>query len=237
MNGRTTTSDSDTRKGLEAAEARGNAMFDAIERAGLVRPGISEKELDDQIYILAKRDFGVNIHWHKRVVRTGVNTVCIYSDDPPNRIIAPDDTIYLDLGPVFASDNLQWEADLGRSYALGNDTNKKRLVTDLPRLFDLGKAHFEASPNITGAELYAFTCAAARDAGWEYGGPSAGHIVGEFPHSKLVPGDDRNVHRIAPRNTRRMRDPDDAGHARFWILEIHLVDKARTFGGFYERLL
>jgi hypothetical protein len=229
--------DTERRDALETAEARGNAMFDAIERAGLIAPGKTEKELDDAIYILAKRDFGVNIHWHKRVVRTGVNTVCIYADDPPNRTIAPDDTVYLDLGPVFASDNLQWEADLGRSYALGNDAEKSRLVADLPRLFDLGKAHFEATADITGAALYTFMQRAAREAGWEYGGPSAGHIVGEFPHAKLVPGDDRALHRIAPNNPKRMRDPDDNGRERFWILEIHLVDKARTFGGFYERLL
>ena len=222
--------------GLESAEARGNAMFDAIERAGLVRPGISEKELDDQIYILAKRDFGVDIHWHKRVVRTGVNTVCIYADDPPNRIIAPDDIVYLDLGPVFASDGLQWEADLGRSYALGDDAEKKRLVADLPRIFEIVKTHYYASPDITGAELYAFAQNAAADAGWIFGGTIAGHIVGEFPHAQRVPGD-RDLHRIAPANPKRMRDPDDNGNERFWILEIHLVDKARSFGGFYERLL
>jgi len=34
-----------------------------------------------------------------------------------------------------------------------------------------------------------------------------------------------------------MRAPDHLGRERHWILEIHLVDPARTFGGFYERLL
>jgi hypothetical protein len=24
---------------------------------------------------------------------------------------------------------------------------------------------------------------------------------------------------------------------KYWIIEVHLVDPARTFGGFYERLL
>jgi hypothetical protein len=234
MNRRAVTTD--IRKSLEAAEAKGNAMFDAVERAGLVRAGISEKELDDEIYILAKRDFGVNIHWHKRVVRAGVNTLCTYYDDPAVRMIAPDDIVYLDFGPVFASDNLQWEADLGRSYALGDDPEKKRLVADLPRIFEIVKAHYYATPDITGAELYAFAQKAAADAGWIFGGTIAGHIVGEFPHAQRVPGD-RALHRIAPANPKRMRDPDDNGHERFWILEIHLVDKARTFGGFYERLL
>jgi Xaa-Pro dipeptidase len=34
-----------------------------------------------------------------------------------------------------------------------------------------------------------------------------------------------------------MREPDHLGRERHWILEIHLVDRARTFGGFYEQLL
>ncbi|HEY5336869.1 MAG TPA: M24 family metallopeptidase [Rhizomicrobium sp.] len=228
--------DSTIRTGLEAAEARGMAMFDAIERAGLLTSGKTEKQLDDEIYILAKRDFGVNIHWHKRVVRVGANTVCIFSDNPPIQTIQPDDTVYLDLGPVFATGNDQWEADIGRSYALGDDPEKKRLVADLPRLFDVAKAHYEASPDITGAQLYAFAQKVATEAGWIFGGTIAGHIVGEFPHAQRVPGD-KELHRIAPRNTQRMRDPDDNGRARHWILEIHLVNPTRRWGGFYERLL
>ncbi len=229
-------SDPDIRAGLEAAEARGMAMFDAIERAGLIRAGKTEKELDDEIFILAKKDFGVNRHWHKRVVRVGANTVCTFSDSPPIRTIQPDDTVYLDLGPVFASGNDQWEADIGRSYALGDDAEKKKLVADLARLFDVVKAQYESSPEITGAQLYAFAQKAAKEAGWIFGGTIAGHIVGEFPHAQLVPGD-KEFHRIAPRNTRRMRDPDDYGRARNWILEIHLVNPTRSWGGFYERLL
>ena len=221
-----------TRKSLLDAEARGMALFDAIERAGFVAPGRSEREIDADIYTLAERDFGVKVHWHKRVVRAGPNTICTFYDDPPVRVVGPDDTVYLDLGPVFA----EWEADIGRSYALGNDPDKKRLVADLPRLFDLVKSHYEASPNITGAELYAFAQKVATDAGWLFGGTIAGHIVGEFPHAQRIPGD-RDLHRIAPANSRRMRDPDANGDERHWILEIHLVDKARTFGGFYERLL
>jgi len=223
---------SDRRHKLEAAEARGMAMFDAIERAGIVRPGVSERDVDAEIFALAARDFGVKVHWHKRVVRAGANTVCTISDNPPLRTIAPQDTVYLDLGPVFA----EWEADIGRTYALGDDPDKKRLVEDLPRLFDLVKAHFASMPDITGAQLYAFAQKAAADAGWLFGGTIAGHIVGEFPHAQRIPGN-RLHHRIAPGNTKRMRDPDGNGSERHWILEIHLVDEARAYGGFYERLM
>jgi Xaa-Pro aminopeptidase len=207
-------------------------MFDAIESTGLIAPGKTEAKLDAEIFELAKRDFGVTIHWHKRVVRTGLNALTTYYDDPPLRTLGPDDIVYLDFGPVFA----EWEADMGRSYALGTDPDKKRLIADLPRVFEIVKAHYRASPDITGAGLYAFAQRAAHDAGWEFGGKIAGHIVGEFPHAQLVPGD-RDRHRIAPANPKRMRDPDSNGRERFWILEIHLVDGAGQFGGFYERLL
>ncbi len=223
---------SERRRNLEAAEARGMAMLDAIERAGLVAAGRSETEIDADIYALAERDFGVTVNWHKRIVRAGPNTVCTFHEKPPVRVVAQDDTVYLDLGPVFE----EWEADLGRSYALGDDPGKKRLVGDLPRLFDAVKAHYQASPDITGAELYAFAQRAADAAGWVFGGRIAGHIVGEFPHIRRVPGAPE-LHRIAPGNDMRMRDPDANGCERHWILEIHLVDKARSFGGFYERLL
>jgi hypothetical protein len=235
MKARSETSDAAIRAGLEAAEARGNAMFDAIERAGIIVPGKTEKELDDEIFIFAKKDFDVTIHWHKRIVRAGANTVAIYSEDPPLRTVAPDDTVFLDLGPVFASSNTQWEADLGRSYALGGDAEKERLVADLPRLFDVVKAHYDSMPDITGEQLYAYAQKVADDAGWIFGGTIAGHIVGEFPHAQLIPG--RAEHRIEKGNAKRMRDPDADGHARNWILEIHLVDKTKSWGGFYERLL
>jgi len=34
-----------------------------------------------------------------------------------------------------------------------------------------------------------------------------------------------------------MRRRDKAGRACHWILEFHLSDQARQFGGFYEQLL
>ena len=235
MNRRTITTDSDIRKGLVAAEERGNAMFDAVEAAGIIRAGRTEKEIEEDIYILAKKDFGVDVHWHKRLVRTGIYTVCVYAEDPQSRMVEPEDTVFLDLGPVFASANAKWEADLGRSYALGNDPEKKRLVADLARLFEVVKAHYEATPDITGEQLYAYAQNVANEAGWIFGGAIAGHIVGEFPHAQLIPG--REEHRITKGNAKRMRDPDAEGHARNWILEIHLVDKTKSWGGFYERLL
>ena len=195
-------------------------------------PGRSETEVDRDIYLLAEAQFGVKQHWHKRIVRTGPNTVRVSSANPPVRTIAEDTTVFLDLGPVFG----EWEADVGRTYVMGNDPEKHRLCRDLPRIFDLLKQYFDGHEDMTGAELYAYAQRCAQASGWLFGGAIAGHIVGQISRTRVSLAD-KNLYRIGPANRRRMRDPDSRGNARRWIVEVHLVDRSRTFGGFYERLL
>ncbi|MBV9541631.1 MAG: aminopeptidase P family protein [Alphaproteobacteria bacterium] len=224
--------ETERRAGLEAAEAKGMALFDMVEAEQILRPGRSELEVDHDIYDLARAKFGVLRHWHKRIVRAGPNTICVYADSPPDRVIGDNDTVYLDFGPVFG----EWQADIGRSYALGDDPEKKRLVADLPRIFDVVQAHYRATSDITGEQLYRFAQRQAFEAGWLFGGSIAGHIIlGEY--SMPRPTGDAGRNYIAPGNRERMRLPDTLGRARHWILEIHLTDRDKTYGGFYERLL
>lgn len=221
----------DRRAQLHAAEGKALALLDMIEARGLIAAGRTEREVEQDIYALALGEFGVEKHWHKRIVRAGANGIAIAGDNPPVLTIADDDLVYLDLGPVFDA----WEADVGRSYVVGGDPDKHRLVADLSTQFDKVKARFDGDPDVTGADLYAFACDSAAAAGWRFGGKIAGHIVGEFPHAHL-PGE-KDFYRINPANTGRLRDPDPLGQDRFWILEIHLVDPAGRYGGFYERLM
>lgn len=216
---------------LVAAERKALALLDAIEAAGLIAPGRTELEVERDIFTLAARDFGVTEHWHDRVVRAGINTLCVAGEAAPDRAIGEDDIVFLDLGPVFG----EWEADVGRSYAVGGDPAKHALCADLPTMFDAVKARFDADPDITGATLYAAAHEEAERRGWLFGGRIAGHLVGEYPYARS-PGD-KNLRRISPGNMTRMRDPDESGRPRHWILEIHLVSRDRGFGGFYERLL
>ncbi|HLI65555.1 MAG TPA: M24 family metallopeptidase [Caulobacteraceae bacterium] len=227
----TALADDDRRAALLQAQAKALSLFEAIEAGGLIAAGRTEREVGDAIYALAQERFGVAQHWHNRVVRAGPNTLTGFFDMPDDRTIAADDNVYIDLGPVFED----WEADIGRTYALGEDPERRRLVADLPRVFERVQAHYHATPAITGAELYAFAQAEAAAAGWLFGGVIAGHLVGEFPH-RPWPIERKEVV-IAPVNTEPMRKPDHLGRPRHWILEIHLVDQARTFGGFYEQLL
>jgi Xaa-Pro dipeptidase len=216
---------------LLAAEGRAEELLAAIEAGQLVRPGRTETEVDKDIYDLAEQSFGVKQHWHKRIVRAGPNTVRIFAENPPVRAIEAQDTVFLDLGPVFD----EWEADVGRTYVMGDDPEKHRLCQDLPKVFDRLKAYFDTHPDVTGAELYGYAQRCAEEAGWLFGGAIAGHIVGEFPHAQ-IPGD-KDLYRVSPANPERMRAPDALGQTKFWILEVHLVDRTRSWGGFYERVL
>jgi Xaa-Pro aminopeptidase len=217
-------------RSLLDAQRKAAALFAEIER-GLLRPGITESRLSRDIHELAARKFGVAEHWHKRVIRAGANTLRPYNEDPPDLTIREDDILFVDLGPVFAA----WEADFGRTYVLGRDPRKHALRDALAPVFNAAKAHFRSHPEITGEALYETACRLAAEAGWEFGGTIAGHLVGEFPHERIQ-GD-----RITLYITRGNREPlsrlDPSGRKRHWILEIHLVDRARQIGGFLEELL
>lgn len=224
-------SDDDRWASLVGSEARGMALLGAIEAAGIVRPGRTESEIERDIFAIAARDFGVTAHWHDRVVRAGINTLCVAGQPAPDRTVETDDIVFLDLGPVFGD----WEADVGRSYAIGGDPERNRLVDDLSIVFDAVTARFQADADMTGAGLFAAAVEEAAARGWRFGGKIAGHLVGRYPFARSPAGKDGG--RASPANGERMRDPDPKGQRRHWILEIHLVAPDGSFGGFYERLL
>ncbi|MBP2367011.1 M24 family metallopeptidase [Pseudonocardia parietis] len=224
--------DEDTRaRHLVEAERNAIALFDEATRRGLIAPGATEGAVSDRVRDLGAELFGTDRHWHKRIVRAGENTLAPYRENPPDRVIDRDDIVFVDLGPIFA----EWEADVGRTFVLGDDPVKLRLRDDLPRIWEAGWAHFEANPDISGAELYAHVVGLAEAAGWAFGGPHSGHLVGEFPH-EFVDGE-RIESYIAPGSDHPMRRLDPSGRRCHWILEIHLVDRERRIGGFFEQLL
>lgn len=212
------------------AQAKAIALFEEIGRS-LIRPGVTEKDLSNEIHQLAFERFGVTNHWHKRVIRSGPNTLMPYAENPPDRTVEADDILFVDLGPVFEA----WEADFGRTFVLGDDATKLRLRDSLDPVWLAAKAHYQSNPDMTGEELYNFACKLAKEAGWEFGGQIAGHIVGSFPHER-IPRDRISLY-ITSGNKEPMSRLDASGHKRHWILEIHLVDRALQIGAFQEQLL
>jgi len=102
-------------------------LFKAIEESDLIVAGKSEEQLTADVCDLALKRFGIEKHWHKKIVRSGKNTLAIYPDNPPNRIIDKEDILFIDLGPIVEG----YEADIGRTYVLGQDPRKMRLKDDV----------------------------------------------------------------------------------------------------------
>jgi Xaa-Pro dipeptidase len=227
----TTYTKSETDKGLLEAQAKAEHLFRETEQRGLIRIGVTERELSDQVYQLAQELFGIRKYWHKRIVRAGVNTLCPYRENPPDLKIQSEDLVFFDFGPVFE----EWEADFGRTYLLGNDVRKRKMIDDLEIVFEESKLHFRESPEITGRELFEDVVERSERHGWKYGGPHAGHLLGIFPHEIRLGECGENY--ICTDNNKRMRDPDINGEPRHWILEVHLVDVNLKYGAFYEQLL
>ena len=216
---------------LLEAQTHAEALFHEVEARGLIRPGITESGLNAEIYALAQELYGIKTYWHKRIVRAGKNTLLPYADNPPDHTIGEDDILFLDLGPVFQ----QWEADFGRTFVLGSDPLKLKMREDIKSAFVDGKQYFKDHSNITSREFFHYVESLAAKYNWEFGGPIAGHLIGQFPHKRIA--DDKVTLYVHPKSNLAMHSLDAEGRRRHWILEIHFVDKEKEIGGFYEELL
>ncbi|HXO75241.1 MAG TPA: M24 family metallopeptidase [Puia sp.] len=231
---------------LIEAEEKAAQLFQTAEDRGLIRAGRTERQLNEDVFALAKELFGIEKYWHKRIIRSGPNTLQPYNENPPDLVIQENDILFFDFGPIFED----WEADFGRTYVIGNDPIKHKLKNDIELAWHEGKEWFHqrrsladrsrastgpADATLTGAEFYQYAVDMAKRYGWTYGGEIAGHLIGQFPHERLEKGNHRLY--VHPENHNDMFAPDAEGKPRHWILEIHFVDKERQIGGFFEQLL
>jgi len=220
-----------TKLKLIKAEQIAVQLFDEAAKRNLIVAGKSEEELNKDIFNLALEMFGIEKHWHKRIVRSGANTLQPYNENPPNKILEEDDILFFDFGPIIEN----WEADLGRTYVIGNNPIKLKLKNDIEKAWNETKEWFDKQIELKASDLFQYAVQKAKDFGWEFGGIIAGHLIGEFPHEKLEPGNYQLY--VHPDNHNDMFLLDANGKKRHWILEIHFVDRKNEIGGFYEQLL
>ena len=216
---------------LIAAQKKAQTLFEEVVASGMIQPEKLESELTEEIHALAQTRFGLRRHWHKRIARSGPNTLLTSHDPSADRKMTDDDIVYLDFGPIFD----EWEADFGRTYALGPDPAKHRLIDDIAAAFQCGKQLYRLTPDLTAGQLYDFVASLAAPVGWEFGAPSAGHLIGHFPHE--ISRTEAKRFSIRHGNDLRLREPDENGLPRHWILEIHFIDRTNLIGGFFEELL
>ena len=221
-----------TRTALDKAEKLSTELFDAVERANLIIPGKSESQLSLEVCTLAAEQFGIESHWHKKIVRAGGNTMCIYPDNPPDIIIAEDDLVILDFGPIVEG----YEADLGRTYVMGSDPAKLKLKKDVEEAWYEIRTWYNKQFVLRSSDLFRHVVEKAADYGYRFGGEIAGHIVGKYPHEQpLDPKSlDLDIH---PDNHNDMFLLDANGDKRHWILELLFIDEEKQLGGYFEQLL
>jgi Xaa-Pro aminopeptidase len=207
-------------------------FFKAIEENNLIIAGKSEEQLNQEVCDLALKEFGIEKHWHKKIVRTGKNTLAIYPDNPTNRIIDKDDILFIDLGPIVED----YEADIGRTYVLGNNLQKQKLKKDVEAAWYEIQEWYQQQTILKASDLFNYAVLKAKRLGWEFGGEIAGHIVGKFPHEQ--PADPKSLELdIHPDNHNDIFLPDADGNQRHWILELQFIDKENEIGGYFEQLL
>lgn len=219
------------RQKLTDAENKARQLFHEAGKRGFIKSGQTEKELNVRIYKLAEELFGIKKYWHKRIVRAGRNTLAPYDENPEDLTLQADDIVFFDFGPVFED----WEADLGRTYVLGSDPAKLKLSKDVELAWHMGKEYFQANPGMTGSGFYFWSVKLAESFGWEFGGAIAGHIIGNFPHKEILGSEVENY--IHPHNHQPLSNPDILGNERYWIYEVHFVDREKQIGGFFEQIL
>jgi Xaa-Pro aminopeptidase len=221
-----------TTQKMMLAEQKAKKLFNTVEKRGLIIAGKSEKQLSDEIVQIAKEDFGTENHWGKKIVRTGINTLQPYMADPPNLIIQEEDILFFDFHPVFEG----WEADLGRTYVLGNDPLKQKIKKDVEAAWHEGNDWYFKQNKLTGAAFFDYATDLAKRYGYEFGNAIAGHIIGKFPHEQ--PDDPNNLCLdVHPDNHNDILQLDKHGNKRHWILELHFVDRKNNIGAFFEQLL
>ncbi|MBV9989266.1 MAG: aminopeptidase P family protein [Chitinophagaceae bacterium] len=222
----------DTLQQLFTSEQKAKLLFQSIEDRGLIIAGKTEQQLSDEIVQVAKEAFGTETHWGKKIVRTGINTLQPYSSNPPDLTIQDGDILFFDFHPVFDG----WEADLGRTYVLGNDPLKIELKKDIEQAWQEGNAWYFKQTRLTGAEFFNYAVGLARKYGYEFGNAIAGHILGRFPHEQPDDPNDPCLD-VHPDNHQDILQPDRHGNPRHWILELHFVDRKNKIGAFFEQLL
>jgi Xaa-Pro aminopeptidase len=125
-------------------------LFEMVKKNNLIVPGKTEEQLNTEINDLGASEFGIESHWHKRIVRSGINTVVPYSGNPPDRVLQEDEILFIDYGPIVNG----WEADLGRTYVIGNDPKKLKLKDDVEKAWHEIRDWFQNQDAVAASALF-----------------------------------------------------------------------------------
>lgn len=197
--------------------ARDVARDITYELSSLIRPGMVEEDAHALYKELSKKH-SVERQWHPAKLRFGPNTLKNFRDISEPYILKEEDIFFIDIGPVFGNH----EADYGETFSIGSLFEHKHIADSASKVFH-EVAAFWSQRNCRGTELYEFAKSRADHYGYFLNMGSDGHRIGDFPHHVHFKG--------------ALPECDELIVPNAWILEIHLWNKTRTFGAFYEDIL
>lgn len=198
-------------------EARNVARELTYKLSSLIRPGMTEEDA----HLLYKKlcsEFPVEKQWHPPKLRFGPNTLKNFKDASDSYVLQEEDLFFIDIGPVIHGH----EADYGETFAIGSVYDYKNIADTAQKIFhEVG--NFWLKDRCDGTTLYEFAKSRANHYGYDLNMGSDGHRIGDFPHHIHFKGAIIECPEVIIPNA--------------WILEIHLYDKKRKFGAFYEDIL
>lgn len=196
------------------------AMLDDFVSRQL-KPGVTESEMTKTLLELAETRHA-RVQWHKPYVRFGSNTLLTYRDKSPEDLtFQENDLCFIDFGPVIESAIGRFEGDVGKTWAIGNNTEHAKIAATCEELFFEGCREYREK-QLTGMELYAWLEKETEKRGFETNLPDAGHLIGEFPHLRWKSG---------------LANYPEVPEAGCWIFEVQITHSEKPFGAFYENLL
>jgi Xaa-Pro aminopeptidase len=204
------------------------ARTKTIEGLEIVRRELREGMTELEARKLALRvftDLGMRKHWHQPWIRFGKGTTLTFSDPLSEHRLKPGAPYLLDLGPVWSDGAMEYEGDYGDTFIFGEATENAdaaRCAETARRLFREARAEWREHRR-TGYEIYELLRHRATEEGYQLLEEPSGHRVSDFPHHKYTKGSLAKVP-FTPQGS-------------LWVLEVHLVDRARRFGAFFEDLL
>ena len=192
-------------------------------RASL-KEGMTE-EVADKMVLQVFADLGVKKHWHRPHVRFGPGTLLTFNHpSQKTHPLAPGDLYYVDLGPVWADEELglEYEGDYGDSFVWGENKVADLCAKTCRALFIEARAAW-TNQKLTGQAIYSLLKKRAEEQGYHLVEEVGGHRVADFPHHRFSKSDLAHVAFI----------PSDS----LWILEVQISDLKNGYGAFFEDIL
>ncbi|MFE2270364.1 aminopeptidase [Streptomyces lavendulae] len=217
---------------LVEAQRMAQAVFARVSADGVIAAGRYESEVDRYIREAARSVAGPALAGPGRLVRSGPHSLLTDASlMAPDRLIAGDDVVVVDLSPLLA----RHETGFARTVVLGDDLRRHQLAEDLAGLLAYAQEVFQRCGSITGRLLHAEVRDLADEGGWSLGSGHVGRITGTLITDEPEALPDTDL--ISFKNSRPLRRTDRRGFPAHWVMEMHLMDETHGYGGTLKQLL